>query len=142
VPFLRTPATDAGAVPVEQPARALRLLIAEDEAITAMTIERIAIGRGHRVVDIVENGPEAVAAAWRLLPDLVLMDIRLAHDTDGIAVASELRDSLGIPTIFITAHTDPATRRRADAVRPLGYLVKPFTPDQVAALLDRASGAR
>jgi hypothetical protein len=56
--------------------------------------------------------------------------------------STEIRDSLGILPLFITAHTDPATPRRADAVRPLGYPVKPFTPEQVAALLGRASGAR
>ena len=131
---------DAGAAPAKKLCKALRILIVEDEAITAMHIEDILLDLGHIVADTVESGPAAVAAASRLRPDLLLIDIRLAKGTDGIAAALEIRHSLGIPLVFMSAHTDPATRKRADTAEPLGYLVKPFAVDQVTTLLDRVAG--
>jgi len=117
----------------------LRILIVEDEAITAMHIEDMVCALGHIVVDTVESGPAAIAAATKLRPDLALIDIRLAKGTDGIDAGIEIRRNLDIPLVFITAHTDPATRKRANAVNPFGYVVKPFAMDQIAALLDRLS---
>ncbi|UEM01624.1 response regulator [Skermanella rosea] len=122
----------------QRPDRALRVLIVEDEAITAMHIEDMVVELGHDVVEVVDTGPAAVQAAARLRPDLVLMDIRLARGTDGIAAALEIRGGLGIRSIFMSAQTDPLTRQRADVAQPFGYLVKPFAMDQMA---DAFSGA-
>jgi CheY-like chemotaxis protein len=126
----------AGAASADEPARVLRILIVEDEAITAMHIEDMVRDLGHIVVDTVESGTAAIAAATTLRPDLV---IRLAKGTDGIEAGMEIRRSLNIPFVFMSAHTDPATRKRADAVKPFGYVVKPFAIDQIETLLDRLS---
>jgi CheY-like chemotaxis protein len=141
MPTRYAPDTESGAdaASTDEPARALRILIVEDEAITAMHIEDIVRDLGHIVVDTVENGPAAVTAAFTLRPDLMLIDIRLAKGTDGIEAGMEIRRSLNIPLIFMSAHTDPATRKRADAAKPFGYVVKPFAIDQIATLLDRLS---
>jgi two-component system, response regulator PdtaR len=134
------PATDTGATPADEPRKVLRILVVEDEAITAMHIEDIVRDLGHIVADTVESGPAAIAAASRLRPDAMLIDIRLAKGTDGIAAALVIRRSLDIPLVFMSAHTDPAIRKRANMAEPLGYLVKPFAVDQVTALLDHVSG--
>jgi CheY-like chemotaxis protein len=136
-PASHAPATESGAPSADEPARVLRILLVEDEAITAMHIEDMVCALGHIVVDTVESGPAAIAAATTLRPDLALIDIRLAKGTDGIDAGIEIRRSLDIPLVFMTAHTDPATRKRANAVNPFGYVVKPFAMDQIAALLDR-----
>ena len=107
--------------------------------VTALGLEDLVLERGHAVVDAVASGPAAVAAASAHLPDVVLMDIRLARGTDGVAAAVEIRNRFDIPAIFLSAHSDPETRERADAARPIGYLVKPFSTDEIVALIDRAA---
>lgn len=131
-------AADRGAGEAPRLDRALRVLIVEDEAISAMYIEDMVLQLGHDVVEIVDSGPAAVEAARRFRPDLVLMDIRLARGSDGVAAALEIWEGFGIRSIFMSAQTDPLTRQRAEAARPFGYLVKPFAMDQIA---DAVSGA-
>jgi CheY-like chemotaxis protein len=73
------------------------------------------------------------------VPDIVLMDIRLAGLRDGIDAASAIRKQLGIPSLFATAHSDPVTRDRGDkAASPLGWLTKPYTHDEVAVAVAEA----
>lgn len=117
--------------------RTLRILIVEDEGITAMHIEDMVLELGHDVIGTASNGTAAVAAATAQRPDLVLMDITLAKGTDGVAAALEIQRTLGISSIFMTAHSDAGTKHRAQAAGPLGYLVKPFATEQLAALLSR-----
>lgn len=117
---------------------ALRLLIAEDEAITGMTLEAILDDLGHKVVDVVDNAGAAVAAAARHRPDLVLMDIRLAQGSDGVAAAVDIRRHLGIPSLFVTAHSDQVTADRMRLARPLGLIVKPFSAIQIERALAEA----
>ncbi|WP_211103794.1 response regulator [Skermanella pratensis] len=132
-------AAESGAGGVERFRRALRVLIVEDEAITAMHIEDMVLQLGHGVVDSVDTEQAAVKAARRLRPDLVLMDIRLARGSDGIQAALEIRRDPGIRSIFMSAQTDALTRLRADAAEPFGYLVKPFGMDQIAEAFNCAS---
>jgi len=117
--------------------RTLRILIVEDEGITAMHIEDMVLELGHDVIGTASNGTAAVAAATAQRPDLVLMDITLAKGTDGVAAALEIQRTLGISSIFMTAHSDAGTKHRAQAAGPLGFLVKPFATEQLAALLSR-----
>jgi CheY-like chemotaxis protein len=121
---------DAEAAP-GKPVPALRVLIVEDEAIIAMEMEAILQGGGHLVVDAVATAEEAIAVTRRTQPDLVLMDIRLARGGDGIAAALVIRNELGIGSIFLTAHSDQPTRLRAAAAAPLGFIVKPISPERL-----------
>ena len=118
--------------------RPFRILIVEDQALTALDLEEHLLHLGHYVVDIVDTGPAAVAAAEAHRPDLVFMDIRLAGGSDGVEAAAEIRHRLSIPSIFLTAHSDEATRARTEAVVPIAFLTKPFTAGQIKSALRRA----
>lgn len=117
---------------------ALRILIVEDEAITTMTLEAILDGLGHEVVDAVDSARAAIMSAARHRPDLVLMDIRLAQGSDGVTAAVDIRNQLGIPSLFVTAHSDQVTADRMSLARPLGLIVKPFAAPQIERALDEA----
>jgi CheY-like chemotaxis protein len=79
------------------------------------------------VVAIAISADEALNIASSERPDVVLMDIRLAGPRDGIDAAQEIYSRLGIGSIFVTANTDPETRTRAQAIKPIAFLEKPLT---------------
>ena len=81
---------------------------------------------GYSVVAEVRSGEDAVDVASQLRPDLVLMDIRLNGEMDGISAAGQIRDQFAIPMVFVTAHADGDTLKRAEVTQPSGYLIKPF----------------
>ncbi len=111
------------------------MLIAEDENIVAKDIAESLDRLGYRVAGVVTSGREAVEQAARVKPDLVLMDVNLRGDLDGIGAASALRDSDGPPVIFLTAFSDVETLRRAVESEPLGYLVKPFREAELGCVI-------
>ncbi len=116
-----------------------RVLIVEDEFFVAMDAEDSLTAAGFTVIGIAATADAAVALAEAQLPDIVLMDIRLVGPRDGIDAAAEIRERFGIPAVFATAHSDAATRRRAEAAAaPLGWLAKPYTRAEVTALLGNA----
>ena len=118
----------------------LRILIVEDEFFIALDAEEQAKSLGHTVVGIAVSADEAVRMAGEAKPDIVLMDIRLRGQRDGIAAALDIRDRYGIESIFVTANTDPATLTRAKAIEPIGVLEKPLTKERFKAqltLIDR-----
>lgn len=102
------------------------LFIVEDEPLIAVTIETALTKHGFNVLGIAENFEDAKKAVKQLRPDLVLLDIRLEGDKDGIDLAL-LLDSLQVPYLFLTSQTDPHTIDRVKEVHPLGFIVKPFT---------------
>ncbi len=103
-----------------------KILIVEDENIVAWDIKEALEKLGHTVVASVVSGAEAIQIAATARPDVVLMDIRLEGDMDGIAAAAEIYSRFDIPVIYLTAHADDHTLERATATNPFGYLVKPF----------------
>jgi PAS domain S-box-containing protein len=115
-----------------------RILIAEDEGVLAEELRDHLEALGHEVVDVVDSGPEAVTAAMLKAPDLVLMDIRLRGAVDGIESAAQIRDRCGIPTIYLTAHSDEATVDRAKQTNPLGYLIKPVGVSELRITVEMA----
>lgn len=104
----------------------VRVLVVEDEILIAVDIRATLVASGYVVVGIAATADQAVAAAIRERPDIVLMDIRLAGSRDGIDAAREIRERLDIPSLFVTANADERTRKRAEATAPLGFLHKPF----------------
>jgi two-component system, response regulator PdtaR len=120
-------------------ARALRVLIVEDEFYIALDIEETLTALGHSSVGIAASAAQAIGIAERERPDVILMDVRLAGKRDGIDAAGEIMSHLGIRSIFVTANTDPHTRERAAAVNPAGFLEKPLTPQRLQAVLDALS---
>jgi len=106
--------------------QAPRILIVEDEAITAMDLAAELRRFGYEICGIVDNANDAVETALREQPQLVLMDIHLSDDGDGIEASRRIAGCLDTAVVFLTAHSDDATLSRALEVSPYGYIVKPF----------------
>jgi signal transduction histidine kinase/DNA-binding NarL/FixJ family response regulator len=102
------------------------ILVVEDEPITALDLRARLRGLGYTVPAIASSGEEAIRKAGEIHPDLVLMDIRLKTDMDGIEAARAIRSQLDIPVVYLTAYTDEETVQRAGLTEPFGYLLKPF----------------
>jgi DNA-binding response OmpR family regulator len=108
------------------------ILVVEDDYFVGLANEQALMDAGYTVVGVVATGEEAIAMAARSRPDLVLMDIRLAGEMDGIDAAIALRGQ-GIPTLFASAHSDRHTRQRGEQAKPTGWLVKPFSDAELVA---------
>ncbi|MBI5057372.1 MAG: PAS domain S-box protein [Nitrospirae bacterium] len=107
-----------------------KVLIVEDEAIVAEDLKGTLNELGYDVPAISQTAEEAVKAAGEIRPDIILMDIVLKGNLDGIKTAEQIMTSFDIPVIYLTAHADGKTFERAKATSPFGYIVKPFeTPD-------------
>ncbi len=117
---------------------AKRILVVEDEGIIARDIERALTKRGYRVIGVVSTGEEALVRAADDCPDLVLMDIMLKGDLDGIETAQQMRDLHQVPVVYLTAFGDPTTLQRASATAPFGYLLKPFDEHELYLAVDSA----
>lgn len=102
------------------------ILIVEDERVAAWNIQSALERFGYTVVANIAYAEKAVGLAETLKPDLVLMDIRLPGEIDGIEAAARIRNQYHIPVVYLTAHTDDQTLERAIATDPYGYLTKPF----------------
>ncbi len=103
----------------------VHVLVVEDEAIVSMDLRYKLESLGYRVPAEIRSGEEAVAAASRLRPDMVLMDIGLSGDMDGIDAAAQIRGQCEVPVVYLTAYADEATLERAKLTEPYGYLLKP-----------------
>src|SRR5258708_5140468 len=110
-----------------------RILIVEDERITAEDLRDILTNLDYSVVASVSTGADAIALAEETQPDLALMDIQIRGAMDGAETARVLRERFNIPVIFLTAHADSGTVARAKFAAPLGYIVKPFQEGELHA---------
>lgn len=115
-----------------------RILVVEDERIVATDLQQRLNGMGYSVPVIASSSQDALRKAAETRPDLVLMDIGLEGFVDGIEVAGKLREMLGVPPIYLTAYSDPATLARAKVTEPLGYIVKPFDDDTLGRTIEIA----
>src|SRR5690348_915471 len=103
----------------------LNILIAEDEGITALSLEDELQLEGYNVAGIADNGGEAVNIMKTQTVDLALLDIHLKGDWDGIETAQQLKAIKNIPLIYLTAYSDNITLERAKQTAPAAYLIKP-----------------
>jgi len=115
-----------------------RILIVEDEKIIAFDLQRRLKSFGFEVLGSCSSGPEALEFCAQDRPDIVLMDIMLEGDLDGIETAKRLLEQFQVPCIFLTAYSDPATLERAKAAQPLAYIIKPFKERELYTTLDVA----
>ncbi len=119
-----------------------RVLIVEDEAIVQLHLQRMVSALGYEVVGTAATAAEAVATAARTRPDLVLMDIELRGDGDGVDAARGLRELYDPAVVFLTAYADENTVRRTETVGAVGYIVKPYSRNEIRAVLATALGIR
>lgn len=117
---------------------AARILIVEDDRIVARDIQQQITRMGHVVVGTSATGESAIQMACRHQPDLVLMDIRLEGEMDGIEAARRIRDAHQIPIVFLTAYANDETVQRASLTEPFGYLLKPFQEQQMRTVIQMA----
>jgi PAS domain S-box-containing protein len=114
------------------------ILVVEDEIIVALDLKRCLQGMGYQVVQVVTSGEKAVTAAKNKKPDLVLMDIRLQGEMDGIEAAKVINSQYDVPVVYLTAYADDQTLQQATAAGPYGYLVKPFEPRELKTTIEVA----
>ena len=115
-----------------------RILIVEDEAITAMDLAAELRGLGYEVCGIEDSADGAVSAVEKEKPSLVLMDIRLGGNGDGVEAAQRIFSRQQAAVVFLTAHSDEETLSRALAVSPYGYIVKPFRARELKVAVELA----
>ena len=113
-----------------------KILVVEDEMIVAMDIERGLKGLGYEVPAVVDNGEEAIKASEEHKPDLVLMDIQIKGDMDGIETAQVIWEKFRIPVIFLTAYADDKTLEKAKRTEPFGYVLKPFEEKELHTTIE------
>ncbi|WP_051294943.1 HD domain-containing phosphohydrolase [Maridesulfovibrio bastinii] len=114
------------------------ILIVEDEAIVSLDIKGRLSVLGYTVLDIVKTGELAVERTLELEPDLVLMDIMLDGEMDGIDAATEILKKADIPIIYLTAYADEKTLERAKVTEPFGYIIKPFEDRELNLAIEMA----
>ena len=104
----------------------MRILIVEDEVIVGLELQQQLELLGYEVVSTATTGRAAIDKALELIPDIILMDIRLEDDISGIEAAETIQKTLTVPIIFLTAYSDDKTLEAAKKTSPYGYLMKPF----------------
>lgn len=114
------------------------ILIVDDEIIIARDLEVRLGNLGYDIRGIACSGEEAIRLAEKTQPNLVLMDIVLKGDMDGIEAAAEISKRWGFPVIYLSAYADEATLKRARITEPFGYLVKPFSERELRANIEMA----
>lgn len=114
------------------------ILVVEDESIVAMDIRNCLAGLGYRVVGCVPSGEEAVAMVAQSRPDLVLMDIRLQGEMNGIEAARRIMESLQVPSLFLTSYVDREMLAQAKGLNAVGYVLKPFEDRELGVAVEMA----
>lgn len=114
------------------------ILLVEDEYILALDLERQLTELGYKVIGFVASGEEAITLAHEHKPDLILMDIKIKGEIDGIEAARRIQEQDAIPVIYITAYSDRLFLDRAKITEPFGYLVKPVNRRELAANIEMA----
>jgi CheY-like chemotaxis protein len=115
-----------------------KILIVEDEGITAQALKEALSDMGCEVLGIVTTGWEAVEKARDLKPDLVLMDIKLKGGMDGVSATQRIQTQLNIPVVYLTAYSDNDTLKRVLHSGAYGYVVKPFDQDELQSVISQA----
>ena len=128
---------------VKQP---VRVLIVEDEILTARAIAGDLTDLGYAVIGFARSGQEAIEMATHARPDVILMDIKLKGPMDGVSATHRIQTSLDIPVIYLTASSDTETVKRALYSSAYGYITKPYREkdlhDAIKNALDRKRASR
>ncbi|MGL5083263.1 MAG: two-component system response regulator [Microcoleaceae cyanobacterium] len=120
------------------PPLATQVMIVEDELIVAENVAKNLKKFGYGVTAIVDSGEEAIQTAKTARPDMILMDIMLQGDMDGVEAAGQIYNQFKIPVVYMTAYGDDTTLERTKKTEPYGYLLKPFKPQDMRATIETA----
>ena len=112
-----------------------RIMVVEDERIVALHLRQQLSNLGYQVVGMVASGKQALEKVHELEPDVMLMDIHIEGELDGIETAARIPEDLQIPVVYLTAYSEEATLARARATKPYGYLLKPFAERELHATI-------
>ena len=115
-----------------------RVLVVEDERIVALNLKQRLVRLGYEVTGMAPSGAKALAEIERTRPDVILMDINIEGDIDGIETTSRIPTEYHTPVIYLTAYSEQATLDRAKATKPYGYLLKPFSERELHATIQMA----
>ncbi len=115
-----------------------RILVVEDEGIVSLDIQNRLRQAGYTLAGTAASGEEAIAQALSSQPDLILMDIKLQGQLDGIEAARQIRARLNVPIVYLTAYADEDTLKRATETAVFGYLLKPFKERELIATIEMA----
>ncbi|WP_424355925.1 ATP-binding protein [Methanobacterium sp. MBAC-LM] len=114
------------------------ILVVEDEAITALDIRRLLENMGFEIVSTASTGIEAIQKARDLKPDIIIMDVTLQGEIDGIEAAERIIDIFDIPVIYLTGYSDEKTFERIKLTRPYGFVTKPIGHNELRATIETA----
>lgn len=114
----------------------IKILIVEDEIIISMLLREQLADSGYAISDAVTIAADAIISAKRNPPDMILMDINLEGEIDGIESAAVIKSESDIPVLFMTGYDDPSIRERAEKLKPIGYLIKPISIDEIKSVID------
>lgn len=109
----------------------MRILIGEDDVLTAGYLKDVVESFGNEVVGIGHNKEDIIRMIDKYIPDLLMQDISMVQATDGIEVGRYVLENYSFPHIYITAHSDKNIIEKALATKPVGYVIKPFVPMNV-----------
>ncbi|MBX3629627.1 MAG: EAL domain-containing protein [Nitrosomonas sp.] len=115
--------------------KSIKILIVEDEQIVALDLKRRLTKLGYQITGMAANGNKALALVKREQPNIVLMDIHIQGDADGVEVAAMMQKMHSIPVIYLTAYSEEKTLSRARETRPYGYLLKPFSDRELHVMI-------
>ena len=115
-----------------------RILLVEDDNIIAKVEDWRLKNLGYTVCGRAVTGAEAMELVVKEKPDLVLMDINIRGDVDGIETAKMIKDGFKIPVVYVTSHSDGPTLERAKATHPDGFIVKPFDDNDLRVAIQLA----
>ena len=116
----------------------IRILVVEDDPTTSLLVGTLVRHQGYTVAGTATTGAQAIELAQSERPDLVLMDIELAGDMDGVDAAFAIREGMGAAVVFLTSHTDAEVLERAARVEAHGYLLKPLDPRALRPTVEMA----
>jgi DNA-binding NarL/FixJ family response regulator len=131
-------AHDHGSGPGASAMQMGRILIVEDDYLISTDMETELSAAGFEIVGVATSAEEAIDAARQRKPDLVVMDIRLEGERDGVDAAVEIFNATGIRSLFASAYHNAETQRRAEAAAPLGWVAKPYTMRSLVEAVRRA----
>lgn len=116
-----------------------KVLIVEDEMIIALLLERMVKNLGHQIIDKVASGEKAISIVQKQQPDLILMDIRLNGELDGIETMARIHEISDVPVIYISGNTDAINKEKIKKTDYIEFLSKPITISDLSRSFNLAS---